>query len=182
MKKGFLILLLVTSIASCKMAMFNQLVGVEQTVFPDTLQGNYYLKVPTGWFKKPDTDTLYFAFKATSYEVRDSSESTSTQLDADHKLVLLKKRYYALANHHDEYKSYWTYMFIEQSKKGLKCYSVLEDDKSKTLPKYFGKKFVQVNNAGDSVFVYQASEMQLVSYFEKVLKKKDALELVRIKK
>ena len=182
MKKSIVIAILITTLASCKMAMFNQLAGAEQTVFPDTLQGNYYLKVPTGWFKKADTDTLYMEFKATSYTLRDSGESTVTTLDADHKLVMIKKRYYALANHHDEYKSYWTYMFIEPSKKGLKCYAVIDDDKVKTLPKYFKMQFVQVNNAGDSVFVYDTNETQLATYFEKVLRKKDALELVRIKK
>ncbi len=182
MKKSLCVLLLITTLASCKMAMFNQLVDAEQTVFPDTLQGNYYLKVPTGWFKKTDKDTLFIDIRTNEYALRDSGETVVTQLNENHKLVLLQKRYYVWANHHDEYQSYWNYTFVEPTKKGLKLYTILEDDKTKTLPKYFGRQFVQLNNSGDSVFVYKATESQLVAYFEKVLKKKDALELVRIKK
>lgn len=183
MKKGLFALVLITTLASCRMAMFNQLAGVEQTAFPDTLTGSYYLRVPTGWFKKATTDTLFLDVRKTEYAMRDSAQSMlTTPLNEDHKLVLLSNRYYVLANHHDEYATYWTYIFMEPTKKGVKCYGVFEDDKTKTLPKYFGRQFVQLNNAGDSVFVYKASETQLVTYFEKVLKKKDALELVRIKK
>lgn len=182
MKNGLIAFLMITILASCRMAMFSQLEGTPQTSFPDTLIGNYYLKVPSGWFKKSDKDTLFVEIRKSEYVLRDSGESLATPLDENHQLLLLSKRYYAIANHDDEHTKFWTYIFLEPSKKGIKCYGMFEDGKANSLPKYFGKQFVQLNNAGDSVFVYQATEAQLTNYYQKVLKKKDALELVRIKK
>lgn len=183
MKKLLVYVGVVLALSSCKTALFDSLPGQEQKTFPTQLQGSYYLKVPSGFFKRTTIkDTLFFEITENGFTTRDSSEITETKLDQTHHLRLVNQKHNVLAVQDEDYKAYWNLTFVEQTKRGAKFYSVLEDEKNTVLPKYFKRTFVAVNNAGDSVFAYKTSDIQLGNYFEKVLRKKEALELVRIKK
>ncbi len=183
MKKLLVYVSIVLALSSCKTALFDSLPGQEQKTFPAQLQGSYYVKVPSGFFNRTAMkDTLFFEINEKGIVTRDSSNVNETKLDNMHHLRLVNQKYNVLAVQDEEYKSFWNFTFVEQTKRGAKFYSVIEDDKSSVLPKYFKRSFVAVNNAGDSVFAYKTNDVQLGNYFEKVLRKKEALELVRIKK
>ena len=183
MKKLLVYVSIVVALSSCKTALFDALPGQEQKMFPAQLQGSYYVKVPSGLFRKATTkDTVFFEIMSASITTRDSANMQETKLDEHNKLQLVMKKYHVLATHSSEYQNYWEFSFIEETKRGLKIRSVLDEDKSTVLPKYFMRAFITVNNAGDSVFAYKTNDEQLVKYYEKVMRKKEALELVRIKK
>ncbi|MES2560127.1 MAG: hypothetical protein V4590_10325 [Bacteroidota bacterium] len=180
MKKQFAIIGLLVLLASCKTAMFESLPGEAQQQFPAQIQGTYYAKWSTGaGFLKRKTDSLFFEITPNSYTVRDSGEFITSELDETHRLRLLNKKYYVVATQSDEYKKYWNFVFIEQTKKGLKIMGMMENPE---LPKNLKRSFVALNNAGDSIFVYKPTDVQLTAYYEKLVRKNAALEVFRLKK
>ncbi|MES2780991.1 MAG: hypothetical protein V4651_13950 [Bacteroidota bacterium] len=169
--------------ASCSVALFDKVPGIDQKEFPASLQGDYYLKVPGGLFKKNmNKDTLFFTILPKAYVVKDSTDMERKSLDKDNKLSLVNGVYYVIAQRDEEFPLYWKYSFVEPTKKGAKIYFVIGEREHSPLNKYFRSKLVTVKNNGDSVFVYKSDDVQLAKYFEKVLKKTDALEVIRIKK
>ncbi|MCU0441933.1 MAG: hypothetical protein MUE96_06015 [Bacteroidia bacterium] len=169
-------------ISSCKTALFDAEPGVAQQTFPAALQGSYYIKVPSSFFKRVTiTDTVYLFIAPSYFETRDSNATKVTQLDEQTGLRLVNGKHYVLTSHDSEYPQYWNYTLIEPTKKGARFYAFIEE-KNTPLPSYFKRSFVAVTNAGDSVFAYQPNDKQLGAYIEKVLRKKDALELVRIQR
>jgi hypothetical protein len=183
MKKLLPFILILFVLPACKTTLFDTLPGETQKQFPVAFQGSYYLKVPTGFFKRTtDKDTLFFDVTPMAYSMRDSADAHTTALNEGNKLQLVGNKHYVMATQNSEYKNYWELAFIEPTKRGLKVMYIVDDEKSTVLPTYFNKHFVGVNNAGDSIFAYKNNDSLLISYYEKVLRKKDALELVRIKK
>jgi hypothetical protein len=183
MKKLLVYVSIVLALASCKSTLFEGLPGETQAQFPEQLQGTYYVKVPSSFFKRVTVkDTLLFEIAAKSYTIRDSSEVNETKLDKAHRLQLINQKQYVIALQDEDYKKYWNLSFIEPTKRGVNIYFIFEDEKNDVLPKYFQRSFVALNNAGDSVFAYKSNDSLLVNFYEKALRKKDALELVRIKK
>jgi hypothetical protein len=181
MKKVLVYFVTLIVFSSCKTTLFDALPGETQKQFPANLQGSYYLKVPTSFFKRStDKDTLFFDVLPGGYSTRDSAESHITMLNNTNKLQLVGNKHLVLANQNSEYKKYWELVFIEPTKQGIKLMYVVDDEKSTVLPGYFARNFVAVNNAGDSIFAYKTNDSLLVQYYEKVLRKKDALELIRI--
>lgn len=169
-------------ISSCKTALFDAQPGVPQQTFPVELQGSYYIKVPSSFFKRVTiTDTVYLFIAPSSIETKDSNTSKVTQLDEQTSLRLVNEKYFVLTSRDSEYPQYWNYTLIEPTKKGARFYAFIEE-KNSPLPSYFKRSFVAMTNAGDSVFAYQPNDKQLGAYIEKVLRKKEALELVRIQK
>jgi hypothetical protein len=170
-------------VSSCETTLFDTLPGETQKQFPTELQGSYYLKVPTSFFKRTTSkDTIFFDIAPLSYKTRDTAEANETWLSDSNRLQLVGTKYYVMAFQNSEFKTYWELSFIESTKKGFKLSYVIDDDKSSVLPNYFERKFVAVNNAGDSIFAYKTNDTQLINYYEKVLRKQDALELIRLKK
>lgn len=173
---------LILLLASCKTALFDGQPGQPQSEFPEAMQGAYFIKIPSSFFKRSvATDTVYFDIVEKEVISRDSNKTERTQLDENTSLRLVKEKYYLITQHDAEYKSYWNYTLIEPTKKGIRFFSFVEEKNNK-LPKYFKRTFVTVNNAGDSVFAYKNNDVQLVKYIEKVLRKGEALELMRIYK
>jgi ABC-type antimicrobial peptide transport system permease subunit len=182
MKKAIGFLCIIMVLGSCKTALFDAQPGKAQNTFPAELQGSYYIKVPSGFFRRVKiTDTVYFDVTATSFTSRDSNTTEKTVLDENTGLRLVNNKYHVLTTHDEDYKQYWNYTLVEPTKKGAKFYVMIEERNTK-LPKYFKRTFISVNNAGDSVFAYKNNDAQLVKYIEKVVRKGDALELVRIQK
>jgi hypothetical protein len=180
MKNLAVFAVLMVVLGSCKTALFDAQPGTAQTQFPTTLQGSYYIKVPSSFFRRVTiTDTVYLNIAETSFETRDSNTTKTTKLDEQTGLRLVNGKYYILTSHDSEYPQYWNYTLIEGTKRGARFYAFIEE-KNTVLPKYFKRKFVAITNAGDSVFAYQHTDVKLVNYIEKVLRKKEALELVRI--
>lgn len=178
MKKLIVIIGLALVFASCKTALFESLPGEAQQQFPAQLRGSYYTKWTQGaWLLRRKTDSLYFDITASRYAARDSAEYFSAELDETHKLSWVNKKYYVIASRDKEYQSYWNFVFVEPTKRGLKMIWVVDDG---GLTKFMKRTFVSLNNAGDSVFVYKPTDNQLVTYYEKQLRK-DALEVFRIK-
>lgn len=182
MRTIWVVLAIALGTSSCRLALFDSVPGQVQTSFPESMQGKYTVKVSSGWFRKQTNDTLYFDIREQAYIVSDSSEQLITRLDETHKLARVNQKYYILASSDDQYSQFWTYAYLEPTKKGLKLYSFLEDQKGASLRKYFGRKFVELNGSGDSVFVYRNTDPQLGKYIDKVVRKQDALELIRIQK
>lgn len=168
--------------ASCSVALFDKAPGIDIKEFPATLQGEYYLKVPTGLFKKKtDKDTLFLTIAASSYTIKDSLEVERKALDKDNKITLVKGTYYVLAQRDEEYPTYWKYSFLVPTKKGAKVYPVIAGNGTPVLNSYFKREQIAVKDK-DTTFVYKTNDDQLVKYYEKVLKKDEALEVIRIKK
>lgn len=183
MKKLIVFICIPLLFASCSVALFDKPPGVDIKEFPPALQGDYYLKVPTGLFRRnTDKDTLFVTISPKAYAVKDSTEVERKSLDKDNRISVVNGTYYVIAQRDEEYPAYWKYSFVEPTKKGAKIYFVVSEREHSPLNKYFKSKLVTVKNNGDSVFVYKADDIQLAKYFEKVLKKKDALEVIRIKK
>jgi hypothetical protein len=183
MKKILVYVLIGIAISSCKKALFDSLPGQEQKTFSKQLQGSYFVKTPSSFFKRSTLkDTLFFDITETEFISRDSGNMNKTKLDETHCLRMVNQKYTVIALQDDDFLKYWSLSFIEPTKKGLNIYYVLEDEKNPILPKYFSRSFVAVNNSGDSVFAYKTNDIQLGNYFEKVLRKKDALVLMRIQK
>lgn len=183
MKKLLPFIFILFVMPACKTALFDAVPGETQKQIPDTLQGSYYLRVPTSFFKRTTTkDTLFFDVTANSYSTRDSAETKTTQLNKSNKLQLVDGKHYVLATENSEYKNYWELAFIEPTKRGFKVMYIVDDEKSTVLPTYFMQHFIAKNNAGDSIFAYKTNDSLLIQYYEKVLRKKEALELIRIKK
>lgn len=183
MKKLLPYIIIAFMLPACKTTLFDALPGETQKQFPDTLQGSFYLKVPTSFFKRTTIkDTLFFDVTANSYSTRDSAETKTTQLNSSNKLQLVGGKHYVLATENSEYKNYWELAFIEPTKRGFKVMYIVDDEKSTVLPTYFTRKFIAVNNASDSIFAHKTNDSLLIQYYEKVLRKKETLELIRIKK
>lgn len=183
MKKLLLCLFVPALLTACKTTLFDALPGETQQQFPDTLVGSYYVKIPSSFFKRPNLkDTLFLDVTKASYATRDSLRTETIKLNDSNKLQLVAGKHYVLATENSEYKNYWELAFIEPTKRGVKVMYIIDDEKSTVLPNYFKRNFIAVNNAGDSVFAYKTNDSLLVSYYEKVLRKKEALELIRIKK
>jgi hypothetical protein len=178
----YLSIIAACTLTSCRVTLFDALPGTTQKEFPEQLRGTYSLTMPKQLFKKrSETDTLYATIQANAFYLRDSSKTEETKLDSEHHLQLLNNKHYVMAMKNNDYHKYWELTFIEPSSKGVKLYTVFDND-STELQKYFSRKFVEISNAGDSVFVYRTNDSSLVTYFEKSLRRKEALELVRIKK
>jgi hypothetical protein len=183
MKKLILYLCIPLLFASCSVALFDKAPGVDIKEFPSTLQGEYYLKVPQGLFKKKtDKDTLFLMINANSYAIKDSLEVEHKTLDKDNKIVLVKGIYYVLAQRDEEYPAYWKYSFLVPTKRGAKIHPVITGNGNTTLHKYFKRELLKVKDNTDSTFVYKTNDDQLVKYYERVLKKDEALEVIRLKK
>lgn len=169
--------------ASCSVALFDKAPGIDIKEFPTVLQGEYYLKVPTGLFRKrTDKDSLFVTINAASYTIKDSLEVERKLLDKDNKITLVKGTYYVMAQHDDEYPAYWKYSFMVPTKNGVRVYPVLAGKGHEVINRYFKKELLTVKGTNDSIFTYKTNDEQLVKYFEKVLKKGEALEVIRIKK
>jgi hypothetical protein len=182
MKKGLPYIVLLIVLSSCKTTLFDALPGETQSSFPTALQGSYFLSVPTGFFKRATIkDTVFFDVSPVSYTTRDSAQQNETFLSDSNRLQWVGSKYYVMAIQNSEFPNYWELNFIEPTKKGIKLFYVIDDEKSSVLPNYFDRIFVALNNAGDSIFAYKTNDAQLINYYEKVLRKKEALELIRIK-
>ena len=169
--------------ASCSVALFDKAPGVDIKEFPASLQGDYYLKMSTGLFKKKtDRDTMFLTIKTSSYAIKDSLEVERKSLDKDNKITLVKGVYYVLAQRDEEYPTYWRYAFLVPTKKGTKVYAVMSGQGNSTLNSYFKRELLNVKDSTDSTFVYKTNDDQLVKYYERVLKKGEALEVIRINK
>lgn len=182
MKNLAVFAILIIMLGSCKTALFDAQPGIAQSQFPTTLQGSYYIKVPSSFFRRVTiTDTVYLNIAENSFETRDSNTTKTTTLDDQTGLRLVNGKHYILTSRDNEYPQYWNYTLIEATRRGARFYAFIEE-KNTVLPKYFKRTFVAITNAGDSVFAYQHNDTKLVTYIEKVLRKKEALELVRIQK
>lgn len=182
MQQKIVYVCLILLLASCKAALFDGQPGQVQSRFPENIQGSYFIRMPKSFLKRSiTTDTVFFEITSKEIITRDSNSIERMELDEKIFLRLVNGKYYMLTQNNEEYPKLWNYSYIESTKKGIRIYHLLEDKNSK-LPKYFKRTFVTINNASDSVFAYQNNDVQLVKYLEKVVRKGDGLELMRIQK